>query len=79
MTQPDPAKLFQRARSIAESALALPDRDRETFITSSCGDDEELRSQVDQLLSNAKTSDSFLAETVLAQSRDATQTVKFNK
>lgn len=73
MTKHDPADIFKRARSIAEDALALPEEERGAFIASSCGEDDALRSQVDELLSNAKTSDSFLAETIRSETRDPAQ------
>ena len=41
---------WQRARAIFEAALDLPEHEREAYVTAACGDDAELRAEVEALL-----------------------------
>lgn len=57
----DPTR-WQVIEEIFNSALALPDIERQSFLDSACAQDEELRSQVDSLINEVKEPDNFLSD-----------------
>jgi eukaryotic-like serine/threonine-protein kinase len=59
-------KLWQRAEDIFHAALERPPEERQRFLHQACGEDVELRRQVEQLVSKAEQTGSFLEEPVLA-------------
>ncbi|MBS1809582.1 MAG: serine/threonine protein kinase [Acidobacteria bacterium] len=66
-TQPYPpspadAERWQRVKSLINAALELAGEDREKFLRQTCGDDRELRREVEKLLASYTSADSFLEE-----------------
>ena len=51
---------------IFDSALDLPERERQSYLTNACGGDEELRSEVQSLIQYAASSESYLQSMVQA-------------
>ena len=46
-------------------ALELAPQERAAFLAEACGDDDELRREVESLIEHARTDDSFLAKPLL--------------
>lgn len=58
--------LWRRAEDLFYAALERSPEDRGAFLDEACGDETELRQQVEQFVSNEELAGSFLEETVLA-------------
>jgi serine/threonine protein kinase len=65
-------EFWQRAESLFHAALERPPEARPTFLDQACGEDVELRRQVEDLVSKAEQTGSFLEEPVLADLTAAT-------
>jgi Flp pilus assembly protein TadD len=52
---------WEKVRSVFDSALGLPAEEHSSFLDRSCGDDTELRTEVERLLAHLEQADGFLA------------------
>ena len=59
MTQPDPAR-WVRLKALFEVAVERSPAERDALLTAECGDDDELRRELDQLLRAAELDDGFI-------------------
>jgi serine/threonine protein kinase len=59
-------ELWRRAEHLFHAALALPPDARRTFLDEACGQDTNLRRQVETLISNAELAGTFLETPVFA-------------
>jgi len=59
-------ELWRRAEELFHAALERPAEARRAFLDEACGDDEELRRQVELLVSRDEQADSFLERPMLA-------------
>ena len=64
-------ELWQRAEELFHAALERPSETRRAFLDEACGEDAELRRQVERLISKDEQAGSFLEKPVLA---DVTET-----
>ena len=64
-------ELWRRAEDLFHAALKRPPKDRQAFLDEACGEDAELRQQVEQLISKDEQAGNFLEKPVLA---DVTET-----
>ena len=53
---------WKKIKDIFETSSGLAGKEREDFLEKSCGDDTELRREVDELLALLENSDSFLED-----------------
>ncbi|HEX3227767.1 MAG TPA: protein kinase [Pyrinomonadaceae bacterium] len=54
---------WQQIEAVFNQALAVPLAEREPFLITACGDDQDLRAELDSLLSEVRHTDPFLSET----------------
>ena len=54
---------WQQIEAVFNQALAVPLAERESFLITACGDDQDLRAELDSLLSEVSHADPFLSET----------------
>ena len=54
---------FKKIEKICQAALELPPEKRPQFLQEACGDDFELREEVESLLSFERTSDEIINQT----------------
>src|SRR5207302_104908 len=54
------ARRYQRIKAVLLDALELPSRDRPAFVRNACGDDRDLRAEVESLLLEHEKEDGFL-------------------
>jgi hypothetical protein len=50
---------WEKVRSVFDSALGLPAEEHSSFLDRSCGDDTELRTEVERLLAHLEQADGF--------------------
>jgi tetratricopeptide (TPR) repeat protein len=58
--------------SLFQEALALPPERRNALLAERCADDSELRSEVESMLANDRSTDAFLVDLIREQERHAT-------
>ena len=59
---PDPAAArWRRVEEICDTALRLSESERNAYLASACGEDDELRREVEALLSHERTANGFLS------------------
>lgn len=58
---------WQKIKSLFEKASSLTGKEREKFLKKSCGDDVELRQEVEKLLASFENSESFLENPAVAE------------
>ncbi len=61
------ATRWEQITKIFETASALTGKERESFLKKSCGDNAEMRSEIDRLLSSFEDSDSFMQKPAVAE------------
>ena len=54
------ADRWRRVEAICQSALDRPPSERAAYVRTACGEDTELRGEVEQLLTHESTADRFL-------------------
>ena len=59
-------ELWRRAEELFHAALGRPPEARQAFLVEACGEDTELRQQVEILVSEDERAGSFLEKSVLA-------------
>jgi hypothetical protein len=64
------AERWQKIQQLYHSALEQEADSRETFIATACGDDEELRQEVESLLAQSETSAAFLEKPAMPYGQD---------
>ena len=70
------AERWKKIENIFQSALDLTGAEREEFISAECGDDDELRREIEKLIARFETEDSFLESPVWTDSRFLQSEVK---
>jgi hypothetical protein len=60
-------ELWQRAESLFHAALERPPESRHVFLVEACGDDDDLRRQVEALVAKADYATSFLEKPALVE------------
>ena len=63
------AKRWKKIEDIFQSALDLAEAEREEFISAECGDDEDLRREIEKLIARFETDETFLESPVWTDSR----------
>jgi eukaryotic-like serine/threonine-protein kinase len=66
----DASGRWRRVEGLCHAALERDARDRATFLTAACGDDEELRCEVEALLAHDRSAEGFLGSPVGAVAAD---------
>jgi hypothetical protein len=61
------AKRWEKITKIFEAASALTGKEREKLLKASCGNDVEMRSEVERLLGSFEDSDTFMQKTAVAE------------
>ncbi|MEK7724632.1 MAG: protein kinase [Acidobacteriota bacterium] len=61
------AKRWEKITKIFEASSAMTGKEREKFLKASCGDDAEMRSEIDRLLGAFEDSESFMQKPAVAE------------
>src|SRR6185503_13818462 len=70
MSDPDPQS-WQRVKVIFQGALERQGSEREAFLDRECGEQQELRSEVESLLRSYEVAGSFMESPAVAQAADS--------
>lgn len=61
---------YERIRAVYLEALSKPSEEREAFVRAACGEDDDLRREVESLLASSQEADSFLQVPALGRGFD---------